>query len=75
MANNKLGALWQHKTKEGKTYLTGNIEVIAGFPTKIVIVKNDKKEKPTHPDWSILLSVPKSEGKKPFITAEKIQDL
>lgn len=59
MVSKKIGALWQKK-KDNKTYLTGTIEVIAGQPTKIIVFKNDKKEKPIQPDWNIVLSsIPK----------------
>lgn len=61
----KIGALWKHKDKKtNKTYLAGNVEVIVGMPTKIVIFSNDKKEKENHPDYNIVLSEPKKENNK-----------
>jgi len=54
----RIGALWQKK-KDNKTYLTGEIEVVAGIKTKIVVFKNEKKKDGSNqPDWSILVSKP-----------------
>ena len=63
MANKRIGALWKH-TKDKMQYLTGNLEVIAGFPIKICIFKNTKKTKENQPDFNIVLSENKAEKPK-----------
>lgn len=70
----KLGSLWQHKTKEGRTYFTGTIEVVIGQPLKIVALKNDKKNSDKSPDWNIVLSEPKKEGSNQNIKTIKIEN-
>lgn len=65
----KIGALWQKKLNN-RTYLMGEIEVIAGVKTKIAIFKNDhKKQGSNQPDWNIVLS-----GKKDEVKVEKVVD-
>jgi hypothetical protein len=49
-----IGALWA-KDSGGNKFLSGEIE-IDGKKTRIVIFKNNRKEKETHPDYNILLS-------------------
>ena len=45
----KIGSLWAKKaTKSGVEYLSG---IING--EKIVVFKNNRKDKPTQPDWLI----------------------
>ena len=66
----RIGALWQKK-KENRTYLTGNVEVVAWIKTPIIIFKNDKKEVGSkQPDWNIMLSEPRKEQEK--VPVEKI---
>jgi uncharacterized protein (DUF736 family) len=48
---NKIGALWIKKDKNGKTYFSGQIE-IDGVKIPITIFTN-KKAKDTHPDYTI----------------------
>jgi uncharacterized protein (DUF736 family) len=62
MANKKIGALWSKKTGDGKEYFTGVISDLRGG-IQIVVFKNDKKENENQPDYDILLSEPKQEGK------------
>jgi hypothetical protein len=50
-----IGALWAKKSGNGLVYLSGEVE-IGGNKTKITVFKNDRKNKPTHPDYNILLS-------------------
>lgn len=49
MALQKAGALWK-KNKDGKTFLSGEIE-IRGVKTKMVVYMNDYKKEPKHPDY------------------------
>lgn len=70
----RLGSLWQHK-KDNKTYLNGEIEVVAGVKTKIVVFKNDKKTNPKQPDWNIVLSEPMKDKLSKQPIAEKIEEL
>ena len=51
----KIGSLWKYK-KDNKSYLLGNIEVIAGQKILIAVFPNDKKEKEGQPDYNIILS-------------------
>lgn len=54
----RIGALWKQE-KDGKEYFAGEVEVIAGNPTKIAIFPNDKKEEGSNqPDFNIVLSEP-----------------
>jgi uncharacterized protein (DUF736 family) len=48
------GVLWLKKTKDGKTFFSGIVE-IEGIKTKVVIFKNDYKQGDTHPDYKIYL--------------------
>ncbi len=62
----KLGVLWL-KEKEGKKYFTGNIEVSYKETIPLVVFKNEKKEKESHPDYIVYLSEPKKqEETNPF---------
>ena len=69
----KIGSLWKHK-KDNKTYLTGNIEIVAGISTKITVFLNEKKEANSkQPDYNIVLSeTPKPDSIK--VVTEKIND-
>lgn len=67
----KIGVLWQKK-KDGKTYLTGNIEVIAGMKLPVVIFRNDKKKQGSNqPDWNVMISEPQ---KTEQVKVEKVVD-
>lgn len=77
--NKKLGALWRHQMKDGKTYFTGNVEVIVGQPTKVVLFPVEQKDLPASknginkkPAYNIYLSEPKKEVKPNEIPVEKI---
>ena len=53
----KIGYAYTHK-KGDKTYLSGQVEIVIGHPTKIVLFKNDQKKSAKSPDWNIVLSEP-----------------
>lgn len=65
--NDRIGAIW--KCKDGKDYFTGSIEgplnLGEGEKLKIVVFKNQRKEKDTQPDYNILKSKPRDGGKAP----------
>lgn len=60
----KIGALWNGKSKAtGKAYKKGNVEVVAGIKTPVIIMANDEKKPGTKsPDAYIFLCEPKKEG-------------
>ena len=62
MANKKIGALWSRKTSGGKEYFSGVISDLRG-DIQIVVFRNDSKKNDNQPDYDILLSEPKGEGK------------
>jgi hypothetical protein len=50
----RIGVLW--KPKEGsksKAVLSGSIDLL-GEEVRVVVLKNDRKEKPSHPDFQIV---------------------
>lgn len=47
-----IGALWK-KEKNGKTFLSGTIE-IGAIKVKVCVFKNDRKDKETSPDYRIV---------------------
>ena len=50
----KIGSLW--RVKDSKVLASGTIEIIRGFPQKIVLFSNDKKEEgKNQPDINICL--------------------
>jgi uncharacterized protein (DUF736 family) len=44
----KIGALWLQKDKNGKTYMSGSVG-----ETKVVIFKNNYKKEDKHPDYIV----------------------
>lgn len=50
--------LWINETKNGDTYLSGTIGNI-----KIMVFKNQRKEKPNHPDYNLVIA-PKKRSEK-----------
>lgn len=57
----RIGGLWKNKTKDGKSYLSGNFGTC-----RILVFPNEKKEKESQPDFSIHLveNKPKENGGK-----------
>jgi uncharacterized protein (DUF736 family) len=53
----KIGALWLNSSKSGVKYMSGSV-TIDGVTTKLVVFKNNYKEKETHPDYVINKSKP-----------------
>ena len=56
----KIGALWVKENKNGKKYLSGEIE-FNGEKVRIVIFKNTYKKEKKHPDYIIKKSENKQE--------------
>jgi len=50
-----IGALWAKTSKDGKKYMSGILEDLSG-DIRIVIFKNDRKEKENYPDYLIYRS-------------------
>ena len=72
----KIGALWQKKDKNNRTYLTGEIETIFG-KVRISILRNMRKQqqKSNAPDWHIILNEPRQKQEKIEVKEEKVKDL
>jgi len=68
----KIGGAWIHKTKEGKTFLSGNIDLITS-KIKIGLFKIENKKNPKGPDYDIV--VMNDMPQKEQIKTEKISDL
>ena len=54
----KIGGLWMNKDKNGNDYFSGDFT----FGTKILIYKNDYKEKENAPDYVAYLSPKQKKG-------------
>ena len=53
----KVGALWKNQSsKDGKAYLAGFVDLGIHGQARVVIFKNELKEKENQPDFHILLS-------------------
>lgn len=74
MAGRKIGALWRKKDKQGKTFFTGTIELIAGVKTSIVCFQKEEKagSKPNQPAYEIYLSQQKSQ-QEPKVEVIKVK--
>ena len=70
MANNNdqyIGGLWNNTSAKGTRFMKGSI-TIDGVETKMVIFKNGRKKKTTHPDYTIMRDTPleKNDDDDPF---------
>lgn len=74
MAGRKIGALWRKKDKQGKTFFSGTIELIAGVKTSIVCFQKEEKasSKPNQPAYEIYLSQQKSQ-QEPKVEVIKVK--
>lgn len=54
----KIGALWKNQSKEGTAFLSGVINAGLLGQKRVVVFKNELKEKDNEPDYHILLSDP-----------------
>ena len=52
-----IGGLWNNTSSKGTNFMKGSITV-DGIETKMVIFKNARKKKSTHPDYTIIRDVP-----------------
>ena len=52
----ELGALWERRTKDGRTYMTGQIG-----GQDVVIFSNDKATNPKAPQWRVYKSTPREQ--------------
>ena len=59
----KIGVLWKHKSKEGKNYLIGSVEILAGIKTPICVFLNEQKKSVKSPDYTIILSEKQKDNK------------
>lgn len=71
-AENKVGALWKRKSKAGKTFLSGNIDVeklaqlgVNDETVNITVISGKKREGKKDPDFTVLYS-------KPFVPSKKV---
>ena len=55
--NQYIGGLWNNTSTKGTKFMKGSI-TIDGVETKMVIFKNGRKKKTTHPDYTIMRDVP-----------------
>lgn len=55
-----IGALWRKTGKNGKVYLSGQITV-DGKRVQVMIFTNTRKNNSTHPDYNVVLQMPKEE--------------
>lgn len=59
MHGSKLARLYKRKTKSGKVYLEGKMTGV----TRLVIVENDRKERPRDPDYYAYVVPDRGSGK------------
>ena len=59
--NIKLGSLWLKTSKNGTKYMNGNI-TMNGQKIYISVLKNNKKDKETAPDYYIFTSANNNQG-------------
>ena len=59
MEGTKLTGLWKNKTKDGKTYLSGNLGL-----SRLLVLPNDYKRNEKDPDYNVLVC-PQEKKDKP----------
>jgi len=69
MADNDIyiGGLWNNTSAKGTKFMKGSV-TLDGVETKMVIFKNARKKKITHPDYTIMRDIPleKNDDDDPF---------
>ena len=55
MALKKVGSLWAQKSKEGKEYFSGSLDLGVGGEARVMVFANQKKEG-KQPDYSISIA-------------------
>jgi len=74
MALVKVGGLWLNKDKQGKNYMSGNMEV-SGHKIKVCVFKNTyKKDGENTPDYHINIDPEKSSLPEAGATPESTDD-
>lgn len=48
-----VGGCWKRKNKEGKSFLSGSVEIIPGLHTNILIAPVEEKKNPKGPDYVV----------------------
>jgi len=66
----KIGAVWKHQ-KDGKTFLTGDLDLII-CKLKIGLFKRENKKNQNEPDYDVVL-LEDMPQKKEIIKTEKLQ--
>jgi len=72
--DSSIGALWEKTSGKGNRFFTGSIK-IGGEVTKIVVFKNINKKTDKHPDYNILISIPKDNADRAETTKGNESDL
>lgn len=62
--------LWKKQDKEGKTFLTGNIELL---DLVVFVFPNNRKTKPEEPDYNLVIA--KSEPRNQSEQKVQVQDI
>jgi uncharacterized protein (DUF736 family) len=55
MALKKVGSLWSQKSKEGKEYMSGSLDLGVGGEARVMVFANQKKEG-KQPDYTISIA-------------------
>ena len=67
----ELGALWKKKDKNGKTYLTGSINIFPHGQVNVAIFENSYKQNDNHPDYKLYYT-PKSNDSHGLLPNEQV---
>ena len=73
MENKNIGGLWKKTTLQGLEYFSGNVE-IGGKKIHIAAFPNNRKQNPKSPDYNILLSDYKPQGKRATTETRSYQE-